>query len=181
MEIKSGPQNTQQTLDLAFQYALEHQISTVVVASTYGDTGLAAITRRPPEISNLIVVSHNTGFSQHSAQQMPPEVQEEIRQGATLYTGTLVLRGLGAAIRKKMTFSEEELVADTLRMFGQGTKVCCEMAAMVSDAGLLKSRNGVFVAGTAKGADTAMHILSAPSNLFFETKIINIIVKPNCF
>jgi hypothetical protein len=73
-----------------------------------------------------------------------------------VHSGTLVLRGVGSAIRKKFGASEEELIASVLRLFGQGMKVCVEMSAMVADGGLVPaSEDVVCVAGTSSGADTA--------------------------
>ncbi|MBN2718386.1 MAG: hypothetical protein JXX14_21255 [Deltaproteobacteria bacterium] len=182
MDSKSGPQNTEETLKKAFDYAFAHNLSTVVIASTSGETGALATRLRPSEITNLIIVSHNTGFRSNGVQQMSPDFRQEIlSSGAIIHTGTLVLRGIGSAIRNRMHFSEEQLVAETLRLFGQGVKVCIEMAAMASDAGLLGTADAVFVAGTSRGADTAAHICPAPSNDFFKLKIRHIICKPFTF
>jgi hypothetical protein len=131
---------------------------------------------------STIVVTHNTGFSAPGVQDLSDEYGRRIREyGGQLHTGTLVLRGIGSAIRKKFGVSEEELVASVLRLFSQGVKVCVEMAAMVSDAGLIPPGDIVCVAGTGKGADTAALIHPAPSNTFFEIKVREIIVKPQDF
>jgi len=182
MDSKSGPQNTASTLEQAFDYAIKNNIQTVVVASTSGETGVAACEHRPEQVSRLIIVSHNTGFRSNGVQQMAPEFKDKIlNSGAIVHTGTLVLRGVGSAIRNRMHFSEEQLVAETLRLFGQGIKVCVEMAAMVSDAGLTKTEDAIFVAGTGRGADTAAHISPAPSNDFFKIKVRHVITKPYSF
>ena len=182
MDTKSGPKNTEETLKQAFTYAIEHDVPTVVVASTSGETGAVAAKMKPSEINKLIIVSHNTGFRSHGVQQMSPELRDEILStGAIIHTGTHVLRGIGSAIRNRMHFSEEQLVAETLRLFGQGVKVCAEMAAMISDAGLIGTSDAVFVAGTARGADTAVHISPAPSNDFFKMKLRYTICKPFVF
>jgi len=101
------------------------------------------------------------------------------KKGGKVYTGTMVLRGLGAAIRSKTGgYSHEQLIADTLRMFGQGTKVCVEIVAMASDAGLIPSQEVIAVAGTGRGADTAVLIQANSSNYFFDIKILEYLVKP---
>jgi hypothetical protein len=179
MDLKSGPQNTEETLKLAFEYAASQQLSSVVVASTSGETGVTACRLKPDTIPRLIIVSHNTGFRSPGVQQMALEHKEKILDhGAIIHTGTLVLRGIGSAIRNRMHYSEEQLVAETLRLFGQGVKVCAEMAAMTSDAGLVGHEDAVFVGGTARGADTAVHITPAPSNDFFKMKIRKVLCKP---
>jgi hypothetical protein len=130
----------------------------------------------------VIVVTHNTGFSEPGLQELDDQYRLEIeRNGAQIHTGTLVLRGAGSAIRKKFGSSEEEMIASVLRLFGQGMKVCVEMAAMVSDAGLIPLQDIVCIAGTRRGADTAALIYPAPSNQLFNIKVREIIVKPQDF
>jgi hypothetical protein len=178
----AGSQYTEETLRLAFNYAKKNHIRTVVVASTKGTTGLEAAKLGKTFGISTIVVTHNTGFSEPGVQDLSQEYGKRIRElGGQLHTGTLVLRGIGSAIRKKFGVSEEELVASVLRLLCQGVKVCVEMAAMVSDAGLIPQEDIVCVAGTGKGADTAALIHPAPSNKFFEMKIREIIVKPQDF
>lgn len=40
-----------------------------------------------------------------------------------------------------------EIIAAALRMFGQGTKVCVEVATMAADAGMIPSGEPVIVVG----------------------------------
>ena len=43
---------------------------------------------------------------------------------------------MGRAVRKKLgTYELEEIIAYTLRVFGQGAKVAVEIALMAADAG----------------------------------------------
>ena len=179
---KAGGEHTEETLRAAYAYAKQRGIQTVVVASTKGDTGAAAAKLGKEHGISTIVVTHNTGFSESGVQEFSEKHRARIEaDGARLHTGTLVLRGLGSAIRKKFGVSEEELVASVLRLFSQGVKVCAEMAAMVCDAGLIPMEDIVCVAGTGRGADTAALIYPAPSNAFFDMKIREIIVKPEDF
>jgi hypothetical protein len=65
-------------------------------------------------------------------------------------------------------------------MMGEGTKVCAEIVSMACDAGEIESgREVMAVAGTNKGADTALVIRSANSRRFFDLKIIDVIAKPH--
>jgi hypothetical protein len=178
----AGSQHTVETLRAAYAYAKKHNIGTVVVASTKGTTGLEATKLGGNLGIATIVVAHNTGFSGAGIQELGEDYRKRIiANGGRVHTGTLVLRGIGSAIRKKFGGSEEELVANVLRLFSQGVKVCVEMAAMVADAGLIPPEDIVCVGGTAKGADTAALIHPAPSNKFFEIKVREIIVKPQDF
>ena len=72
-----------------------------------------------------------------------------------------------------------EIIAAALRMFGQGTKVCVEVATMAADAGMIPSGEPVIVVGgTGQGADTALILKAANSCRILDTKIEEIICKP---
>ncbi len=179
---KKGGHNTGRTLDIALEEAVKRGIGYIVVASTSGATGVVAAERFADSGIQLIVVAHNTGFKAEGEWQMDPERKAKIEElGGTVYRGTMVLRGLGTAIKKKGGGSPEELVANTLRMFGQGMKVCVEMAAMAADAGLVPFGDVICVAGTAKGADTCAIIMANSSNNFFDIKVREILARPGRF
>jgi hypothetical protein len=73
-------------------------------------------------------------------------------------------------------------MANVLRLMGEGTKVCVEITLMAADAGLIPAdRDIVAVAGTGKGADTALRIWPANAARFFDLKIREIIAKPYDF
>jgi len=176
---KAGKDNTEVTLQEAIRVAQERDIKYLVVASTSGNTALEALKLTDRTSIKLIVVTHNTGFSESGKQSFDPAVREQLeRAGAVVHTGTMVLRNLGAAIRDRFKFSETEIVNATLRMFGQGMKVVAEMAAMTSDAGLIPPTDVMVVAGTGRGADTAAVVKADSSNRFFDIKIREIVVKP---
>ena len=83
------------------------------------------------------------------------------------------------AIRAKSGTSVETLIADTLRMMGQGTKVCVEIVAMACDNGLIESgRNVLAIGGTGKGAETVLVVRSANSKRLFDMRIVEVIAKP---
>lgn len=178
----AGSTNTRATLEAAFDFAAGHEVRPVVVASTSGRTGAQAAGMGRARGVEVIVVTHNTGFAEAGVQQLDGAYRARIEAaGARIHTGTLVLRGLGSALRKRFGGSEEELAASVLRLFGQGMKVCVEMAAMVADAGLVGTSDIVCVAGTGQGADTAAWIHPAPSNKFFDLKVRAVIAKPSDF
>lgn len=176
---KAGEENTESALLIARDTAVKRGIKYVVVASTRGNTGkLAAELFRDTDIK-LIVVTHNTGFKTDGVQSVSDEMRREIESyGAVVYTATMVLRGIGSAIRKSMGYSDEQIVADTFRMIGQGIKVCIEIAAMTSDAGLVPPEDIITVAGTHSGADTVCVVKPASSNHFFDIKLREILAKP---
>ena len=70
------------------------------------------------------------------------------------------------------------MVAQT-RLFGQGTKVCLEIATMAMDAGALPwGRDVIAVGGSGRGADTALVLRPTHAKNFFETKVLELICKP---
>ena len=180
----AGKQHTDETLAVAKKAALEREIRYVVVASTAGDTGLKAARLFADTPARVIVVTHNVGFTKDGVLEMSPENRDEIeRFKGIIHTGTMVTRGLGTAVKEKFGgFSIEQVVAATLRLFGQGVKVCVEMAAMTVDAGLTPVGEDIItVAGTARGADTCVLLAAAPSNRFFDIKVREILAKPGNF
>jgi len=179
---KPGKEHLEETLRLAKKEALLRGIGHLVVASTGGETGLRAAKLLKDSGIKLIIVSHNTGFKEKDLQEIDPEAKKEIESlGGVVLTGTMVLRGLGSAIKVKTGYSEEQIVADTLRMLGQGTKVCVEIVAMAADAGLIPFKEVISVAGTARGADTAAIIEANSSNHFFEIRVKEFLAKPRNF
>jgi hypothetical protein len=174
-----GPQNTDETLRLAKERANELGIKTIVVASSTGETGVKA-----SEIFkgyNLIVVSHVAWFKGPNVEEFSSENREKIlRNGGKIVTATHIFGGIGRAIRRKFnTMQIDEVIANVLRLFGQGMKVACEIACMAVDSGYVKPGEEIIsIAGTSRGADTAIVIKAANTHDFFETKILEIICKP---
>jgi len=177
-----GRENTEATLQSALKYAREEGIRNIIVATTKGDTAL-----RASEIFqgfNLVVVTHMAGFRAPGSQELPEEVRERIEErGGKVLTTTHALAGVGRGIRVKTgTWTPVEMIAQTLRLFGQGTKVAVEITAMAADAGYIPMDEDVIaIGGTGRGADTALHIKPAHSNNFFDLKVKKIICKPENF
>lgn len=177
-----GPDNTDEILGIVREEIRKRGITHVVVASTQGDTGLKAAKIFEKSDVRVVVVTHNTGFKETGNQSLSLQSRREIEKlGGTVYTGTMVLRDLGKAIKNVVGYSESEVVAAVLRMFGQGMKVCVEITAMAADAGLVPPGDVIAVAGTGKGADTACVIGADSSNRFFEIKIREVLAKPRNF
>lgn len=181
--IRAGKEHTTKTLKAAFDFAQKLGGAHVVVATTFGDTGAEAATMGKDRGIRVTAVTHNAGFKEPGKTELLPEHRTYMEKaGAKILTGTMVFRGLGSAFRKKFGGSDEEITACVLRLFGQGMKVCVEIAAMVSDAGLVSpGEDIVCVAGTGRGADTAVWIRPASSNSFFDIKIRRVIAKPEDF
>ena len=178
-----GPQNTEATLKIAVAAVRERGIAHLVVASTNGDTARAALSAIAGTSLKLVVVTHNVGFGQEDKDEFDPAVRAQVEQaGHRVLTATMATRNLNKAISTKWGgYSQTELVSAALRMLGQGIKVCAEIAAMACDAGLIPFADVVAVAGTGKGADTAVVIRANSSNRFFDLKFKEILCKPRNF
>jgi hypothetical protein len=185
MEIQSvyfpepGSANTEKTLEIAKKRAEQLGIKTIVVASTSGETGVKAVKL----LANyrVVVVTHATGFPTPDVQELTEQNRAKIlEKGGTILTATHAFGGVGRAVRRRFhTYQVDEIIAQTLRVFGQGAKVACEIALMAADAGLIRTDEEVVsIGGTASGADTALVIKPAHTHDFFELKVREVLCKP---
>lgn len=174
-----GPENTQYTLEMAAKRAEELDVQNIVVATTSGETGLMAT--QVFQSKNLVIVTHSTGFLRPDHQELLPEFRKKIEEtGAKILTCQHAFGGVGRAVRKKVgTYEMEEIIAYTLRNFGEGTKVAVEIALMAADSGLIPTQKPcISIGGTGQGADTAILLRPAHVQNFFDLKIMEILAKP---
>ena len=177
---KPGPSNTGMVIECVRRRLEKLNVQAVLVASVSGQTALKAREMLKPE-TKIIAVSHVTGFKEPNSQEMPPEVRQDlISKGVPVLTAQHALGGVGRGIRKKLnTYQVDEIIAYTLRLFGNGTKVGVELALMAADAGLIRTDQDIItVAGTSKGADTALVLRPANSSDFLSLVVKEIICKP---
>jgi len=176
---KPGPENTTRTLEIAKRRADQLTIDTILVASTRGWTGAQAAELLGHH--NLVVVSHSTGFVEPNVQQLTEENRAAIEDaGATILTCQHAFGGVNRAVRKKLgTYLTDEIIAYTLRTFGEGMKVCAEISLMAADAGLVSVGDPcIAVAGTGRGADTAVVLTPVNAQQFFDLQVMEILAKP---
>ena len=174
---KPGSENTDRTITLACERAQEFGISTIVVASNSGQTAERCIGKGV----EIVCVTHHVGFAGPGIDEMETEKREFLKsQGVKILTSTHLFAGIDRALRIQAGgLYPAEIVAHTLRMFGQGVKTGIECSVMALDAGLIKFGERVIaIAGTGRGADTATVLTPNHSNHFFATKIHEIICKP---
>lgn len=177
--LESGSVNTGKTLKIAKRRADELGIKTIVVASTSGETGVKAV--KAFANYKVVVVTHTTGFQAPNAQELTPQNRAKIlEKGGIILTATHAFGGVGRAVRRRFnTYQMDEIIAQTLRVFGQGAKVACEIALMAADAGLIRTDEEVIsIGGTASGADTALVIEPAHTHDFFELRVKEVLCKP---
>jgi hypothetical protein len=182
----AGAENTARTLEVARRRAEALDVGTVLVASTTGETGVAATRAFAgwPDGGEraLVVVTHSTGFAGPNAQEFTAENRAAIETaGGTLLTAQHAFGGVGRAVRKKLgTYQVEEIMAYTLRTFGEGIKVCAEIALMAADAGLARvGQPAVAIAGTGRGADTAVVLRPANAQTFFDLRFLEVLCMPS--
>jgi len=179
---KPGKDNTDQVFQIARARAEQLGITSVVVATTRGETG-----RRAAEFFagfNLVLVTHSTGFKKPNQQELSEENRTAIEAlGGRVLTCQHAFGGVGRAVRKKLgTYELEEIVAYTLRTFGQGMKVVCEIALMAADAGLIRvGEPTISIGGTGRGADTAVVLKPANTQDFFDMRIMEVLCKPGFY
>jgi hypothetical protein len=176
---KSGPANTDRTLELAEARARELGIQTMVVATTQGTTGLKA-TQRFKGLQTA-VVTHSTGFKEPNFQELTAENRSAIETaGGKILTCMHAFGGVNRGVRIKLaTYQVDEVIAFVLRTLGQGFKVCVEISLMAADAGLVRvGEPCIAVGGTGRGADTAVVLSPAHAQAFFDARIHEIICKP---
>jgi len=112
---------------------------------------------------------------------MDPAVREDlIKQGVSVLTTTHFFAGADRALRLQFGgVYPAEIMAQTLRILGQGVKVAVEISIMALDAGLIPfGREIIAIGGTAEGADAAIVIVPAHSKNFFDTQLREIICMP---
>lgn len=174
-----GSANTDRTLEIAKRRAEQLGIKTVVIASTSGETGVKGVETFTSY--RVVVVTHATGFPTPDVQELTQQNRAEILEnGGMILTATHAFGGIGRAVRRGLnTYQVDEIIAHTLRVFGQGAKVACEIALMAADAGLIRTDEEVIsIGGTGSGADTALVIRPAHTHDFFELRVREVLCKP---
>jgi len=177
---QSGKENTERVLELARARAEALGIRTVIVATTSGATAV-----RSAELFqgfDLVAVTHSAGFRGPDSQDLDPANAARLADlGVKVLTCQHALGGVGRAVRKLWgTYQLDEIIAQTLRLFGQGMKVAFEISLMAADAGLVSTQApALVIAGSGRGADTAVIIVPANAQSFFDLKLLEIICMPS--
>jgi hypothetical protein len=179
---EAGKQNTDALLRIVKEYVEKEGIVNIVVASTTGETGAKA--SKIFKGYNVVIVTHCFGFREPGKIELKEEYRNEIlANGAKIFTGIHALSSIERAIRKDFdTIQPLGLIANTLRLMGEGTKVCVEITLMAADAGLIPVNSDIIaIAGTGRGADTALCIQPVNTGRFFDLKIKEVLAKPKRF
>jgi uncharacterized protein len=172
---KPGKENTDQTLALAFERAKARGVKKIVLASTWGDTARIAATRWANSGIKIVVIPHQYGFMAEPSQHFPAELVTELeKQGHCVHFGTMLFH-----TENMYQSNVGRALANMLRCFSQGMKVCVEIILMAADAGkVAEGETVVAVAGSGRGSDTAVVAICASSNHIAEFHVTEIICKP---
>jgi hypothetical protein len=169
-----GKINTSQVLSLVKDRAQTTGIAKIVLASTRGTTAREFAEALAGTGVQLVVIPWQYGFK-NQPQPFPTELAIELQEkGHRVHFGTMLFHtegfyGMGAPT----------VMANLLRIFGQGIKVCVEIILMACDGGCIQADETVIaVAGTVTGADTAVVATPAPSTRLAGLRVHEIICKP---
>ena len=170
---QKGPENTKEVLDIVKSRIKEGDIKKIVLASTRGETAKAVMDIFCNEGVKLVIVPHQYGFRE--VNKFPPELAEEIEdRGHAVHFGTMLFH-----TTELYGTNTPQVIANFLRTFGQGMKVCFEIAMMATDGGKVGTGEKVLVvAGSGQGSDTAVVMTAFPSNKYKEIKLHEILCKP---
>lgn len=165
--------NTLETFRLVEERLNELGVKKVVLASTTGRTALKAMEYFRDKGIHLVVIPHQFGFTPKGL--FSPEILKTLREnGHEVHFGTMLFH-----TDKLFGTDVPSVVANFLRCFSEGVKVCYEITMMAADAGLLAPGEKVItIAGTGKGSDTALVMQAASSRALNKLRVNEILCKP---
>jgi len=168
-----GKENTAAVLALVKARAAQAGITRVVLASTTGETARAALACFRDTAVKLVVIPHQRGFRDEERFDMA--VAAELEQaGHRVHWSTMLFH-----TNDFYGTTAPTAMANLLRVFGQGTKVCVEILLMACDGGMVdRGEQVLVVAGSGRGADTAMLATASTSNRIKDVKVHEILCKP---
>ena len=174
----AGPQNTKETIDLAVKTAKDWGIKDIVVATVTG----ASMADFPDDKDlNVVCVTHACGFKEPGELEMSGETINTLTsRGFKVYTASHTFGAADRGVSYKLGgVTPPEMIAHTLRFFGQGMKVAVEAAVMAADGALIPPGVPVVsLGGTKTGLDTAIIVRAAHSRDILDTKINEVICMP---
>ena len=176
---EKGPTNTTVVAELAAETARARQVQHLVMATCTG----ATVRHFLPHLGEfqLVAVTHAFGFAGPGMNEMAADARAELeRAGVKVVTAAHVLSGAERGLSTKFGgVYPVEIIAHTLRMFGQGLKVGVEIAVMALDAGAIPhGRDVIAIGGSTEGADTAIVVRPAHASAILETRVVEIICMP---
>jgi hypothetical protein len=187
---KVGPDNTDETLRIAKQRAEELGIKTILIASTRGDSAARAVDLFTG--CKVVAVGHATGMREPNKNEFTDENKKKVEsKGGVVIFASHAFTGL---TRRPTSTSSPgtppvmtpgpvlevgDIIANTLRILCAGIKVVVECGVMAADAGAIRTDEDVIaIAGSGRGADTAVTIRASNARDLFRFRIKEILCKP---
>jgi len=168
------PENTEAVFRLVQERLKGSGIKKLVIASTTGSTAQKAMDFFKDSGIKLVIVPHQFDFYKET-NAFPQELVKKLREsGHEVHFSTMLFHTdnfYGSNIGTTM--------ANLLRCFCQGVKVCFEIVLMATDGGHIESGEKVIaIAGTGRGSDTALVMQAASTQHMKNLKVNEIICKP---
>ena len=177
-----GLDNTQETINNAYNNSKILQLKTLIVASTTGSTIKQILNKFDPTVYKIICVTHNYYFKEKVAQSFPDSLKEELKlKGVLFVQGTLAFSGVESALMRKFQhLNPISLFSKLTRLIiGDGVKVAMEMALMSVDAGHIAHGEDVLtISGTGHWADPVGWLQAASSRYIEKLRVKAILMKP---
>lgn len=166
--------NTEVTFSLVRERLKGSAIDRVALASTTGATAERAARFFREDGVKLIVVPHQFDFKR-DVNPFPRDLATKLRgDGHEVHFATMLFHTddfYGSTSPSQM--------ANLLRCFSQGVKVCVEIVVMATDGGhVTKGEQVIAIAGTGRGSDTALVMQAASSQHLKKLRINEILCKP---
>ncbi len=174
-----GIENTDKLIELVKERKEELNIDYIVIASASGSSGVKFAQKIGN--ANIVNVTHHAGFRGGDELEITAANREKLEDlDVEIYAGSHALSGVGRGISNKFKgVTPVEVIAETLRMFSQGIKVCVEISIMAADGGLIPTDSEIIaIGGTGTGVDTAVVLKAAHQGNFFDMRIHEIIAMP---
>jgi len=166
--------NTEMVFKLVRERLNAGDIGKIVIASTTGTTAQKAMDFFKGSNVKLVVIPHQFDFIRE-VNPFPPELVKSLREkGHEVHFGTMLFH-----TENLYESNVPVLMANLLRCFSQGVKVCFEIVMMATDGGYLaRGERVIAIAGTGRGADTALVMQASSSRNMKKLRINEILCKP---
>ncbi len=174
-------ENTEKVLEQSIKKAEELSSRTLLLPSTTGYSAEMVLDMTEGKDLNVVIVGHNYGFKEPGKNEMEAKTIERIKKSnAQLLFTTHAFSALEKSFSKPYGgMYPHRIIADTLRVFSQGTKVLMEDMVMAADAGMVPIHEWIVsTGGKGRGLDTSMIIKTVHSDEFFKAKIKETICFP---
>lgn len=155
-------------LEQAIEAAKKNKISTIVIASTSGNTALKLFELVREERLKIIVVTHDEGKPIGNRRFSDDARKRLLAGNITVYTHNprnILLRKITGIILGKLRFpSWDKHLREVGEKYGAGIKVCNIIVRFLIEGGILREGKVVAIAGQKKGADSAAVFVVSQKN-----------------